>query len=210
MLGDNARARVAVDRPLRVIGRPRDFILANNPALYASVHADGADTDLGTLDLITTAQPTSGGRDRMWGDEGSDLMFGGTDTDIMRGDDGDENYETVKANQDVMFGDHGRVYPQFSTQAGILSRNFFAIDMGAAAGGQGDVMYGEEGDDVMLGQQGDDRMWGGLDDDDMIGGHNRPGGYDELARRRDRRAAAGDPGQRDRRRHERPHGRRRG
>ena len=64
---------------------------------------------------------------------------------------------------------------------GIYSRNFFAIDIGDADGGEGDRMWGEEGDDIMLGQQGDDRMWGGCGDDDMIGGHNVAGGCDELA-----------------------------
>jgi len=76
----------------------------------------------------------------------------------------------------VLFGDHGRLYPHFSVLADFNSRNFFAIDTGDDDGGEGDVMYGEEGDDVMLGQQGDDRMWGGSHADDMIGGHNVEGG----------------------------------
>jgi Ca2+-binding RTX toxin-like protein len=87
-----------------------------------------------------------------------------------------------------MFGDHGRLYPQFSDlrEAGVRwqdtlhSRNFFAIDTGAGDGGEGDRMWGQGGPDIMLGQQGDDRMWGGDGDDDMIGGHNVRGGVDEL------------------------------
>ncbi|HET9823430.1 MAG TPA: LEPR-XLL domain-containing protein [Burkholderiaceae bacterium] len=194
MLGDNAAFEwLSTGRLSEISGID---IGANNPALWTK-YGGGvtADTDLTTLDLITTEQPTKGGRDTMYGDEGNDLMFGGTDVDVMRGDDGDGDYETSKANTDLMFGDHGRVYPQFS-YVGVRnllgvevlaltpdfpSRNYFAIDIGASLGGQGDVMYGEEGDDVMLGQQGDDRMWGGLDDDDMIGGHNVAGGVDELA-----------------------------
>jgi len=123
-----------------------------------AVRGDGdvADTDLTTLDLITTEQPTSGGRDTIHGDEGDDLAFGGTDLDRIRGDDGDEAAETASANRDVLFGDHGRLYPHFSVLADFNSRNFFAIDTGDDDGGEGDVMYGEEGDDVMLGQQGDD------------------------------------------------------
>ncbi|MBI4292469.1 MAG: LEPR-XLL domain-containing protein [Betaproteobacteria bacterium] len=163
-------------------------ILANNADLYAKYGSNAFDTDLTTLDLITTEQPTSGGRDLIYGDQGKDVVFGGTDADTIYGDDGDETGDS--ANNDVLFGDHGRIYPQFprfqlpnSTtliSANFPSRNFFAINVGNTAGGEGDRMWGEEGADVMLGQQGDDRMWGGSGDDDMTGGHNAAGGYDEL------------------------------
>jgi Ca2+-binding RTX toxin-like protein len=153
-------------------------IAANNPALFAKDGAGVADTDLTTLDLITTEQPTSGARDLIYGDEGKDFLFGGTDSDTMYGDDG--NQTGAATNNDLMFGDHGRVYPQFSTLPGFNARNFFSIDVGIAAGGEGDQMWGEEGADVMLGEQGDDRMWGGSGDDDMIGGTNVAGGADEL------------------------------
>ena len=164
-------------------------IAANNPALYAKYGASAFDTYLTTLDLVTTEQPNSGGRDVIYGDEGDDLTFGGTDLDVIYGDDGDGLVEVGGSlNRDVLFGDHGRLYPQFSTlklplqhwQDALNSRNFFAIDVEDGDGGQGDVMRGEEGDDLMLGQQGDDRMWGGSGDDDMIGGHNVAEGYDEL------------------------------
>ena len=161
-----------------------------------SVNADlddhfsvGSDTDITTLDLLTTEQPNNGGRDLMYGDHGQDIVFGGTDADTIYGDDGNETGNA--ANNDVLFGDHGRIYPQFArfqepnstilVPADFPSRNFFAIDVGDTDGGEGDRMWGEEGDDVMLGQQGDDRMFGGSDDDDMIGGHNVAGGYDELS-----------------------------
>jgi Ca2+-binding RTX toxin-like protein len=166
-------------------------ISANNADLYAWFNGgdgDPADTDLGTLDLITTEQPNSGGRDIIFGDEGNDLVFGGTDLDVIHGDDGD--YVGSTDNNDVLFGDHGRIYPQFArfqvpnstalVPADIPARNFFAIDTGDTDGGAGDIMFGEEGDDLMVGQQGDDRMWGGSQDDDMIGGHNVDTGYDEL------------------------------
>ena len=153
-------------------------IAANNPALFAKYGTGTADTDLTTLDLITTEQPASGARDLIYGDEGKDFLFGGTDSDTMYGDDGDQT--GAATNNDLMFGDHGRVYPQFSTLAGFNSRNFFSIDVGDTAGGEGDQMWGEEGADVMLGEQGDDRMWGGSGDDDMIGGTNVAGGADEL------------------------------
>ncbi len=147
----------------------------------------GGDEDLTTLDLVTTEQPTNGGRDTIYGDEGRDMVFGGTDADTIYGDDGNMDEVADSANNDLLFGDHGRLYPQFSTlgaegqdwRLAFNSRNFFAIDIGDIAGGEGDRMWGEEGDDTMLGQQGDDRMWGGSGDDDMTGGHNVSGGYDE-------------------------------
>ena len=169
---------------------------ANNPELYAEFRYAAYDENLTTLDLVTTEQPTSGGRDSIYGDEGRDLTFGGTDADTIYGDDGTLDEVVDSANDDLLFGDHGRIYPQFSTlreegqdwREAFNSRNFFAIDIGDTTldpltnfGGEGDRMWGEEGDDTMLGQQGDDRMWGGSGDDDMTGGHNVSGGYDELS-----------------------------
>lgn len=163
-------------------------ILANNADLHAKYGSGVFDTDLTTLDLVTTEQPNSGGRDLIYGDHGKDVVFGGTDADTIYGDDGDET--GAATNNDLLFGDHGRIYPQYPrfqlpnsttlVPANYPSRNFFAIDVDASDGGEGDRMWGEEGSDVMLGQQGDDRMWGGSGDDDMIGGHNVPGGADEL------------------------------
>ncbi|MBD2360610.1 DUF4347 domain-containing protein [Anabaena minutissima FACHB-250] len=154
-------------------------INANNPSLFAAFST--ADTNLDTLDLITTEQPNNGGRDLIYGDNGRDVIFGGTNADELYGDTGSELDSIQSSNgNDLMFGDHGRLYPQFSTLPNIYSRNFFAIDIGNTAGGEGDRMWGEEGDDIMLGQQGDDRMFGGSGDDDMIGGHNVSGGVDEL------------------------------
>jgi Ca2+-binding RTX toxin-like protein len=201
MLGDNGSFEwLSNGRLSEVLGID---ILANNPDLYGHFTDQDEnpvyDTDLTTLDLITTEQPTNGGRDWIYGDEDSDLLFGGTDLDTMYGDDADEIdfFSVITPNNDLMFGDHGRIYPQFPrwyadpadtalVPASFHARNFFAIDTRDVDGGEGDVMHGEEGDDLMLGQQGDDRMWGGSDDDDMTGGHNVAGdqgimgGYDEL------------------------------
>ena len=165
-------------------------ISENNPHLYGKYSQSAFDTDLTTLDLMTTEQATSGGRDTIYGDEGKDMIFGGTDSDTIYGDDGTLDEITESNNNDLLFGDHGRLYPQFPrfkqmdgtfVIADYPARNFFAIDTGAMQGGEGDRMWGEEGDDTMVGQQGDDRMWGGSGDDDMTGGHNVAGGYDEIA-----------------------------
>jgi Ca2+-binding RTX toxin-like protein len=95
-------------------------IAANNPALFAKYGTSVADTDPTTLDLITTEQPTSGGRDLIYSDQGSDVLLGGTEADAMYGDDGDSVGSAT--NNDLMFGDHGRLYPQFSALAGFNSR----------------------------------------------------------------------------------------
>lgn len=153
-------------------------LAANNAALVAGFAS--RDANLDTLDLVTTEQPNNGGRDLIFGDNGRDVILGGTDADTLHGDSGDADASTSSNGNDLMMGDHGRLYPQFSTLSSINSRNFFAIDVGNGAGGEGDRMWGEEGDDILLGQQGDDRMWGGSGHDDMIGGHNVAGGYDEL------------------------------
>jgi len=177
-------------------GRLDEITGIDLPATNADLVAGFAvsDANLDTLDLITTEQPNNGGRDLIYGNNGRDTIFGGTDADTLYGDSGIEagGGAGISTNgNDLMFGDHGRLYPQFSrfmdasgnlfVASGIYSRNFFAIDIGAGHGGEGDRMWGEEGADIMLGQQGDDRMWGGSGDDDMVGGHNVSGGADELA-----------------------------
>jgi len=202
ILGDNGAFEWLSEGRLAEINSGGAYIdiEANNEDLYDWFTDENGypivDTDLSTLDLVTTEQPTSGGRDTIYGDNGRDLVFGGTDADTIYGDDGieaalPEGFGSAD-NNDLLFGDHGRIYPQFSTlrvddaqdwRDAFNSRNFFAIDIGdttldplTSFGGEGDRMWGEEGDDTMLGQQGDDRMFGGSGDDDMTGGHNVSGG----------------------------------
>ncbi|RLQ23593.1 LEPR-XLL domain-containing protein [Seongchinamella sediminis] len=137
---------------------------------------------LSTLDIITTELPAAqpGGRDTIQGDDGSDIVLGGTDADALWGDEAD-GAGTAGSNDDLIFGDHGAVYPQFSQHLTLNSRNFFAIDTGDGDGGEGDQVWGEGGDDIILGQQGDDRLFGGNNNDDLTGGHNVAGGIDELS-----------------------------
>ncbi|TDG15222.1 LEPR-XLL domain-containing protein [Seongchinamella unica] len=137
---------------------------------------------LATLDIITTELPAArpGGRDTIQGDDGSDILLGGTDADALWGDEADAA-GTAGTNDDLIFGDHGVVYPQLSQHSTLNSRNFFAIDTGDGDGGEGDQVWGEGGDDIILGQQGDDRLFGGTGNDDLTGGHNVAGGIDELS-----------------------------
>ena len=186
ILGDNGRLEWLSDGRLGDIAGIN--LAATNADLWAKYSAGVADTNVDTLDLITTEQPNNGGRDLIIGGNGSDVIFGGTDSDLIFGDTAGAVAPNAISN-DLIFGDHGRLYPQFSRALvgknlvelqGINGRNFFAIDTGAADGGDGDIIFGEEGDDIILGQQGDDRLFGGTGDDDMIGGHNVIGGVDEL------------------------------
>jgi Ca2+-binding RTX toxin-like protein len=85
MLGDNGALEW---RSTGRLGEVPGIDIAQENAGLAAHFATGADTDLTTLDLITTEQPTNGGRDWMWGGDGSDVMFGGTDSDTMFGDNG--------------------------------------------------------------------------------------------------------------------------
>lgn len=152
------------------------------PIAFATRNAD-----LDTLDVITTEQPNNGGRDLIFGGNARDTAMGGTDADTIWGDTGPDallslgNVDAAANGNDLLFGDHGRLYAQLSVLDNIHSRNFFTIDIGQADGGEGDRIWGEEGMDILLGQQGDDRLWGGSEDDDLIGGHNVEGGADELA-----------------------------
>ena len=79
---------------------------------------------------------------------------------------------TSPAN-DLILGDHGKIYEALPSD-----RNYFSIDTAATDGGGNDVIYGDQGDDIILGQQGDDRIYGGAGEDDIIGGHNVIGGAD--------------------------------
>jgi Ca2+-binding RTX toxin-like protein len=137
------------------------------------------DSNIGTLDVITTTAPNDGGADKMFGNAGSDNMFGGTAADLLVGDNTKGTAPGIefgaasdRAGEDLQFGDHGRIYPQHSFLADFPSRNFFSIDIGFTSGGAGDRIFGNEQDDIQIGGQGDDQMFGNSGDDDMIGGHN--------------------------------------
>ena len=115
----------------------------------------------------------------MFGNAGSDNMWGGTSSDLLVGDNTKGvlpavqfGAASVRPGDDLEFGDHGRLYPQHSFVPNINSRNFFSIDIGFTSGGAADLIFGNEGQDLQIGGQGDDKMFGNAGDDDMIGGHN--------------------------------------
>ncbi|MBW4443333.1 MAG: DUF4347 domain-containing protein [Plectolyngbya sp. WJT66-NPBG17] len=68
-----------------------DRILGDNGRFDFAFAGDAivsADTDLSTLDVITTTDPTLGGNDRIFGGTGEDQVLGGTGSDFVAGDDG--------------------------------------------------------------------------------------------------------------------------
>lgn len=169
ILGDNGRL---------------DFVLATDQILGRSdvvqhlggvtVTLDGESADPSTLDRITTTAPTHGGSDSVWGNGGSDTVFGGTIGDVIRGDTSDSGPGADGPDSDdLLFGDHGKLYPQLPTlDPFFVNNHFFAVDVEADDAGFDDTVFGNAGDDVILGQQGDDVLFGGADNDDVLGGHN--------------------------------------
>jgi Ca2+-binding RTX toxin-like protein len=70
-----------------------DKILGDNGRFDYAFAGDsivGADSNLFTLDFITTTDPTLGGRDEIYGGLGNDQLLGGTDDDRLFGDNGVE------------------------------------------------------------------------------------------------------------------------
>jgi len=105
-----------------------------------------------TLDLVTTTDPTFGGDDIIRGNADNDVIFGGTGSDIIWADNeavDDHVYTGQDDGNDIVFGDHGRMYPsiddpyidgEFFTGGAInevvnpefdaffINNNFFSID----------------------------------------------------------------------------------
>jgi Ca2+-binding RTX toxin-like protein len=136
-----------------------DIILGDNGAFDNRKY----DTDLSTLDIISTTYPTIGGTDTVTAGAGIDLVFGGTLSDTISGNE----------NHDILLGDHGL---WDSTRP--VDQPFLSIDTAEADLGGQDTIHGNDGDDFILGGQGGDFLYGDLDQDDMTGGHNVPGGAD--------------------------------
>ncbi|MBE9030746.1 DUF4347 domain-containing protein [filamentous cyanobacterium LEGE 11480] len=81
--------------------------------------------------------------------------------------------QTDAGNNDVILGDHGKVYTALPQD-----RNAFSIDTAANQGGGNDNLFGNEGYDTILGGQDNDLIHGGSGQDDLYGGHNVAGGAD--------------------------------
>ncbi|HEY1100358.1 MAG TPA: calcium-binding protein, partial [Myxococcota bacterium] len=118
--------------------------------------------------VIRSYAPLHGGNDTIMGDAGNDTLLGGTGSDTISGDTGltAEN----GSGHDVIFGDHGVLYPTLPA-----NRNAFSKDTGTGAAGAADRIHGNGGDDTVIAGQGDDTVLGGDGHDAIIGGHNIAG-----------------------------------
>lgn len=151
-----------------------------------TVELDGAEPDVGTLDRVTTTDPTLGGDDVIYGngntgEAAGDVILGGTGSDTVRGDTGDDVAPGADGpdGADLVFGDHAKLYPTLAAADGFFRDNdFFSIDTAAGDLGAADVLFGNASDDILVGGQGDDVAFGGTGDDDLVGGHNIAGSDD--------------------------------
>src|SRR5262249_59492873 len=119
--------------------------------------------DVGTVTLtpsatapawIRTTDPTVGGDDTIAGNGGGDTIFGGSGNDRISGDSGDTSADGD--GNDLIFGDHGVVYPSLPA-----SSNFFSLFTGPSDGGGNDTVFGNGGDDTVLGGPGPGVPFGG-------------------------------------------------
>ncbi|TXS95200.1 calcium-binding protein [Parahaliea maris] len=159
---------------------------------------DAVTPDLSTLDRIQVIAPTNGGNDVIYGNGNSsaaagDVLMGGTGNDNLYGDTDEALPDGVDGpdGADLLFGDHGKLYPTLpSLDQFFVNNHFFSIFTSEADGadlsGDGghndfeDVIWGNAANDILIGGQDDDILLGGTGDDDLIGGHNVSGGDDEL------------------------------
>ncbi|MFO7963509.1 MAG: Calx-beta domain-containing protein [Desulfobacterales bacterium] len=174
VLGDNGRLDYVLASDY-VEGRPD----------IETVTLDGSVDNPSTLDLVSTTDPTHGGDDVIRGNAGDDVIFGGTGKDRIWGDTSDSANGTGPDGddgKDLIFGDHGKVYPSLpnANPGKYYNNNFFAIDTQETDLGNDDVIFGNGDDDTILGQQGDDVIFGGTGYDILIGGHNVLNGHDEM------------------------------
>jgi Ca2+-binding RTX toxin-like protein len=113
----------------------------------------GGDDDPTTLDLIETINAALGDSDTIYGNQGEDIILGGTAGDDIYGATGD----------DLILGDSGKVI-----MPGEVIDMVHTTD--PAVGGD-DTIEGNTGADIILGGAASDDIWGN-DADDVILGDN--------------------------------------
>jgi Ca2+-binding RTX toxin-like protein len=166
MTGDNARIRRLVDASDIWILDPNVTDVVREVVLFDIETTGDAPVD-----------PSVKGSDRMFGDDGRDLMFGQGNTDADA--DGDDRF-----NEDPGDGlDNDRDGRESPSSIGFDCEDGFdndgdglwdAVDPECQASldedGNGDEMHGGRGVDYMEGNHGSDWMFGDGDEDDIIGG----------------------------------------
>lgn len=123
------------------------------------------------------ADPLLSGSDTMYGNEGSDRMFGQGNDDVDDDGDGLFNEDPADGSDNDLDGRESGASTQYDCADGFDNDGNGDVDTAdpqcAAAideDGGGDVMFGNQGDDFMEGNHGADFMFGNEDEDDMWGG----------------------------------------
>lgn len=173
MLGDTGAIDDSVD-PREATPQPT---VGDNDRLYG----DGQNDEMygeGGDDILQGGPST----DLMFGNDGADDLYGQTGADKMIGGSKATSSETGPADvgddmwggteDDIMIGDNGNIQspPVLGLTGGVGT---FGND--TMNGGPGlDLMHGQEGDDTMYGAEDYDQMFGDLGGDDMFGqsGHD--------------------------------------
>ncbi len=131
------------------------------------VEYDGPDADSSTFDLITTHTAALGGDDIIFGNRGTDYVFGGAENDEIHGDvyeNGGDWQASDAGAQDWLMGDSG----QFVLNAGLP----ISLESTDTNVGGNDVIHGDNGDDLAIGGVGNDTLYGEtqLDELDLMTG----------------------------------------
>lgn len=180
------------DQSYLLPARADDLILGDHGALYkalpvqqsyVSIHTGASDG--GGNDLIYGNE----GDDTILGQQGSDFLYGNSGEDDMLGghnvQGGADAGDTMNGGSeaDVMLGDNGRItrrlgingtWQRYQAPFADVIRDVVRFDDAEAVQGfmqffGNDVMQGGDGDDIMHGQRGNDNMRGGAGDDEMYG-----------------------------------------
>ncbi len=140
--------------------------------------AFGADNDLCTLDYVASYCDGLGGKDRISGNAGSDLVIGGSGGDEIHGD---ARAATAGARdgRDILFGDNAAVFLLGAGERSQRSVLCTGVDRIVTTDnreetGDADVIAGNAGDDIVLG--GVNGVSGGIDL--LYGDAVAPGAYD--------------------------------
>lgn len=150
--------------------------------------------DLGQDDLIGGSSDLFGLAASAQRADGSDTIFGGDGTDILRNTMGDTSANGHARDADVILGDNGRIFRLIGINGAVTGQFLvFAYDNSPGATGRiipraislleyttgakgrkdigaADVIHGEGGDDLIHGMVGNDVIYGEGQDDSLIGG----------------------------------------
>jgi Ca2+-binding RTX toxin-like protein len=172
-------------------GGPGGDVMAGDNAIIERPLVDGlwqiepnTQDELRTITLLNvevvggpTADPLLSGSDTMYGNEGSDRMFGQGNDEVDSDGDGLFGEDPPDGIDNDLDGRESEDSTQYDCADGVDNDGdgfADAADPGCAASvdedGGGDLMYGNEGDDFMEGNHGADLMYGNEGEDDMWGG----------------------------------------